>query len=681
MAHASRPVRVRARLVALVLGATLTIPLGVAPAAASGSLFLPAVTIYLPSAADAVTIGDVTGDGRDDVVATTGYDFDPANDFRLWVLVQGPDGLLQEPVSYATAGTYSSRPQSVDIGDVNGDGLADVVVGLDRYGIQVFPGRADGTLGAPSLTLHGDSTRIRVGQLDKDGRADVAGIGWDSDTVTVFSDTGTGLAARATYAAIHNGYDDLETGDVTGDGLQDLVVMSGQGFGPNMSVVPGLANGTFGAATPYSIYDQQVNTHGIGVGDTNGDGRADIAASYGGNSPSSRVALWTQLADGTLDLPVIHGSYDIPEPVEVADLDLDGRADVVTLHGGWMQAGVYLGRASATLDIEQLYPIPYASHYNPHGLAIGDVNGDGWPDVVGADDNNGLVVLSNSQVFQPTEPDPPILNAANPGNGSVQLVWQPPENDGGSAIQSYTATASPGGQYCLTSSVVCTIGGLTNGVTYSFTVRATNGVGIGDPSNARTAMPGVAPSAPRSLATSPNLAAGVGLAWQAPTSPGDPALQGYRIYRGVSGGPLSLLASVDATATSFTDRAVVNGGSYSYQVSAYSAFGEGPRTTVATAQRGTAPSAPRSPTATVGPKGITLTWQAPATNGGAAVTAYRIYRSTASGTESFLVSVGASTLTYLDRAVTRKVRYFYWITAVNVLGEGAHSTEVSATAR
>ena len=677
MVHASRPNRVRARLASVAMGAALIVPLGVSPVAAGGSLFLPAVTIYLPSQADAVAIGDVTGDGRDDVVATTGYDFDPANDFRLWVLAQGPDGLLQEPMSYATAGTYPRRPGSIDIGDVNGDGRADVVVGLDRYGIQVFPGQVDGTLGAPSLTLHADSTRIRVGQLDKDGRADVAGIGWGSDTVTVFSDTGTGLAARATYPALHNGYDDLEIGDVTGDGLRDLVVMSGQGFGPNMSVVPGLANGTFGAATAYSIYDQQVNTHGIGVGDTNGDGRSDIVASYGGNSPSSRIALWTQLADGSLDLPVIHGSYDIPEPVEVADLDLDGRADVVTLHGGWMQAGVYLGRATATLDTEQLYPIPYASHYNPHGLAIGDVNGDGWPDVVGADYNNGLVVLSNSQVFQPTEPDPPVLNAANPGNGSVQLVWQPPENDGGSPITSYTATASPGGQYCLTSSVVCTIGGLTNGVTYSFTVRASNGVGLGDPSNARTAMPGVAPSVPRSLATSPNLAAGVGLTWQAPASGGDPALQGYRIYRGVSGASPSLVGSVGAAATSFTDAGVVNGGSYAYQVAAFNAFGEGPRTPVATAQRGTAPSAPRSPTAAAGPKGITLTWQVPATNGGSAITDYRIYRSTSSGTESFLASVSGSTLTFLDKAVTRKVRYFYWVSAVNVLGEGAHSTEVN----
>jgi len=158
-------------------------------------------------------------------------------------------------------------------------------------------------------------------------------------------------------------------------------------------------------------------------------------------------------------------------------------------------------------------------------------------------------------------------------------------------------------------------------------------------------------------------------------------MQGYRIYRGVSGGPLTLLATVNVQASSFTDTAVVNGGSYAYQVAAFSTFGEGPRTPVATAQRGTAPGAPRTPAAATGPKGITLTWAAPTSNGGSAVTAYRIFRSTSSGTESFHVSVGGSTLTYLDKAVTKKTKYFYWITAVNVFGEGAHSPEVSATAR
>ena len=674
-------IRARARFAAVGTAAALVLPFGAGPAAAAGDLFLPAVEIALPSQPDAVRIADVTGDGRDDVVATTGYDFDAANDFKLFVLAQGPDGLLLPPVRYDTSGSYTARPGSVDVGDIDGDGLADVVVGIDRVGVEVFPGLPDGTLGTPTLSPNPNSTYVRVGQLHPMGGLDVAGIGWGSDTVTVFVDPGGGLDGFASYPAIHNGWDDLEVGDVTGDGRDDLLVMSGQGQGPNFSILAQEAAGGFAAAVPYSVYEMNVLTHGIGIGDTNGDGRQDIAASFGGNTPSSRVALWAQLGDGSLDLPVIHDSYDIPEPVEIADLDRDGRDDVVTLHGGWLRAGVYLGRESATLDDELLFPIPYASHYSVHGLAVGDVNGDGWLDIVAADYNHGLVVLSNSQVIQPTEPGAPALTSALAGDGAVTLGWQPPDNDGGAPITSYYAEAQPGGAYCLVSTLGCRIGGLTNGTTYTFTVRTNNDVGIGPASNPLSAMPGVAPTAPRSLAASPNLAAGVGLTWQAPSFTGSPAMQGYRLYRSETGGAFRLHATLNAGALAFTDTAVVNGGSYAYRIAAFSAFGEGPASASVTAQRGTAPSAPRSPTARTGPKGITLTWEAPASTGGSPVTTYRIYRATGSGTGSLLASVTAPTLTFQDKAITKKTTYVYWITAVNALGESLASAQVSATAR
>ena len=94
--------------------------------------------IAVGSAPDAVAIGDVTGDGRNDVVLTTGYANDPAHDFRVVVLAQLADGTLAAPTWYSTAGTYGNRPESVAVGDVTGDGKADVVVGLSGHGVQVL---------------------------------------------------------------------------------------------------------------------------------------------------------------------------------------------------------------------------------------------------------------------------------------------------------------------------------------------------------------------------------------------------------------------------------------------------------------------------------------------------------------------------------------------------------------
>ena len=79
-------------------------------------------------------------------------------------------------------------------------------------------------------------------------------------------------------------------------------------------------------------------------------------------------------------------------------------------------------------------------------------------------------------------------------------------------------------------------------------------------------------------------------------------------------------------------------------------------------------------------KGVNLTWAAPTSNGGAGITAYRIYRSTSTGTETFLIAVGNVT-NFTDTATTAGVRYYYKITAVNVAGEGPKSAEANARAK
>ena len=89
-------------------------------------------------------------------------------------------------------------------------------------------------------------------------------------------------------------------------------------------------------------------------------------------------------------------------------------------------------------------------------------------------------------------PGAPTLISATAGNGQVSLAWSAPSN-GGAAIASYRATARPAALSCTTAGLGCTITGLTNGTSYSFTVTATNSVGTGPASNGMAATP-VAPA-------------------------------------------------------------------------------------------------------------------------------------------------------------------------------------------
>ena len=108
-----------------------------------------------------------------------------------------------------------------------------MVVGAFGLGIQVFPQLDTGALGAPTLIETPDSLRVGIGNLGGGAGLDVVGIGWGTNTASVFLNDGSGnLASPVVYPARHGGYDDLEVGDVSGDGLDDIVVMSGQRSDP-----------------------------------------------------------------------------------------------------------------------------------------------------------------------------------------------------------------------------------------------------------------------------------------------------------------------------------------------------------------------------------------------------------------------------------------------------------------
>src|SRR4029450_9796461 len=116
-----------------------------------------------------------------------------------------------------------------------------------------------------------------------------------------------------------------------------------------------------------------------------------------------------------------------------------------------------------------------------------------------------------------------------------------------------------------------------------------------------------------------------------------------------------------------------NGTTYYYKVSALNAVNEGPLSTEASATPvapATPPSAPQNLQATGGNAQVSLTWSAPASDGGSQVTGYKIYRSTSPGTETLLPSPPGTGTSYSDLTALNGTTYYYKVSAVNAVNEG-----------
>ena len=200
--------------------------------------------------------------------------------------------------------------------------------------------------------------------------------------------------------------------------------------------------------------------------------------------------------------------------------------------------------------------------------------------------------------------------------------------------------------------------------------NATGMAGVASVVAARiTATPNL-PTAPRNPVATPGNAQ-VALSWSAPDDDGGGAISAYRVFRNGS------LVHTTPTGSSrtFTDTGRANGTAYQYTVAAVNASGPGTLSTPVTATPAAVPGAPAAPTVTAGDGEVQIAWSAPASNGGSALTGYRLYRD---GTPVD-VALGATTTAHLDEAVVNGQTYGYEVAAVNAVGEGPRSPSASAT--
>jgi fibronectin type 3 domain-containing protein len=292
---------------------------------------------------------------------------------------------------------------------------------------------------------------------------------------------------------------------------------------------------------------------------------------------------------------------------------------------------------------------------------------------------------------QATPPSAPQSLTATGGNGTVKLSWTAPASNGGAPITGYNVyrSTSAGGEGTIPfatglTTTSFTDSSVTNGTQYYYTVAAVNAAGTSPQSGEASATPqATVPSAPTGLVAS----AGNGqvmLSWTVPNSDGGSPITGYNVYRGTSaGGEGSTPVATNVVSSSFTDTGLTNGTTYYYKVAAVNAVGTSPQSGEASATPQaavTAPSAPQGLTATGGNGSVQLSWTAPASNGGANITGYNVYRGTSAGGEgSTPVAAGVTTTSFTDTTLTNGTTYYYTVAAVNSAGTSPPSGEASAT--
>jgi hypothetical protein len=333
-----------------------------------------------------VELADLNGDGkRDIVVANTA-----SNNLTI-LLGDGRGGFTPAPGSPIAAG---ESPNDIAIADLNGDGKLDLALANHEHKqITVLLGDGRGGFAPQSRVAvqskphaHG----VAAGDFDGDRKLDLAVESWETNQVEILSGKGDGtFAAPGRLLSVGRmPYQRLRAGDFNNDGYADIVTTNFEG--DSVTVLLGGNDGF--AESPGSPFPANKTPFGVAVGDLNKDGRLDLAVVNYSGEPSDlkNDGLTVLLGDGRGGFKIAQGSPfrtgAAPTRVAIGDINGDGLPDIAASNSESQNVTIVLGSNKG--EFSKPYQIPAGRE--PKGIAIADLDGDGKAEivVVNAQDND-----------------------------------------------------------------------------------------------------------------------------------------------------------------------------------------------------------------------------------------------------------------------------------------------------
>ncbi|HTC94233.1 MAG TPA: FG-GAP-like repeat-containing protein [Terriglobales bacterium] len=290
-------------------------------------------------------------------------------------------GGFQPAVPY----TVGSFPSFVAVGDFNGDGSPDLAV--ENFGgtISVFTGNGNGTFQPATNYTAASPGGIVVADFTGDGKPDIATADYFGGKVRILINNGSGAFPTNMEFTAGTGPVYIAAGDFNGDGKPDLVVANSSTNEVNVllnTTTGGILS--FSAPTPYTVGTAPFF---VGVADVNGDGKLDLITA---NSSSNDVSVLLGNGNGTFAQASNFPAGPAPSSVAAGDFNGDGKVDLAVTNYGPSTVTILLGNGTGTSGGFQLSST-ISVGTNPNSIAAVDLNGGGKLDLVTANYTDGSV--------------------------------------------------------------------------------------------------------------------------------------------------------------------------------------------------------------------------------------------------------------------------------------------------
>jgi gliding motility-associated-like protein len=378
---------------------------------------------------ESTALGDIDGDGKPDLVVAN-FGSNTISVYRN-TSISGSitAGSFATPVDLING----TNPSSITIRDIDGNGKPDLIVtnGTSNT-ISVYRNKSTpGSIGTSSFDTRVDFTagwypqNVAIGDIDGDGKPDLAITNSGTTTISILRNTSTtGSITASSFADkidFTSGTDPrgITIRDIDGDGRPDLAVTNYAS-----STVSAFRNTSISGSISFAIkvdFTTETNPWGVAIGDIDGDDKPDLAITYLG-APDNVSVLKNNSAPGSISFAtkIDFTTGSNPYGVAISDIDGNGKLDLLVTNSLSNTVSVLrnTGIVGSVTSSSFASRVDFTSGNYPEGVVIGDIDGDGKPDVVFTNKTSGTVSVLRNTISE-TVQTPPVITSFTPTSGPI----------------------------------------------------------------------------------------------------------------------------------------------------------------------------------------------------------------------------------------------------------------------
>ncbi len=361
------------------------------------------------SRVQSICVADFNNDGLDDIISATDGINNPGFDHKINIHLQNVNGISNITYSFSYRKHWNLNVNSLTVDDVNNDNLKDIIFTFNDSIAIYFQTNQQNVFQFQKYYCGKYATAVKTGDLNGDGLKDIVVSHISEKYIKIFYQKTIGFNIEKIFQPEYGGFA-LEIADIDSDGSDDIILMS-EYFNTYFYIYLQKNKQILASPIIFTPSNSSANSDldNFTVNDLDNDGFKDIVAVRFKNTPNAKIEIYLNTKSNTFfenSNSYQITAFDLPYLITTADLNCDGKLEIIVNNIGWKAISIFEQNTSGQYSAYQKFTCDVGQFSSLQAIGTGDFNNDSKIDIVVTGDDYSskkfLNIFTNESILKPT---------------------------------------------------------------------------------------------------------------------------------------------------------------------------------------------------------------------------------------------------------------------------------------